>query len=516
MRRTSLSLSLSLSCVVGIGVNKENVNMAPMEGTSSAAASRGAENARKGDEEARRRRNERKLKKQKVNEYRKDTMNRQRSKYSASLMQEARSKLRTNDDDFIKVVKFRNPLPPVPFDPKFLKYPVQRSEFTKYKKTSLEKGYVWASHLPAPNVSVTMTLDPLNTEASCRKPPANVERDYAILREIEKIDASTKLSGETGRGNYSFSQRSRELVKGKTWLLKPQYLDNDTSVSIHNYTSGIDDARAMMEELRKENLFENVKELIAKSFVCANEDIDLSNLQHPTNSTLKCVECIPLIPDMELSANDYHALELCDPVFPSSDDPENASSADATAKRMNRGFFLVDAISTSKDDRKDVDEDGGTISHLVPTAAGSAKAESIELAGSYDPAKISYEGAVAWMRDYTIEGIPFGNEIALIFGSSNGEKTVRFIPLDGMKYSMKRKKSSKQQVAYRKKKRVRIARRGLYPDEQSERENRRLGTMQKSASAPSQHPATSNGQSAPDTKKSANIWGDSDDDSDAD
>lgn len=110
-------------------------------------------------------------------------------------------------------MKYLNTLPPVPFESKFLKCPLEEDRYTKYKETSLEKNFKW--DLVA-DIDVGVCLDLIDMQA------------YTVPHNPPKLEATdAKLCAPV-----TTEKVSKLAPAAIPWLRKPQYLANDYSETV--------------------------------------------------------------------------------------------------------------------------------------------------------------------------------------------------------------------------------------------------------------------------------------------
>jgi RNA polymerase II-associated factor 1 len=61
------------------------------------------------------------------------------------------------ESQFLATIRYTNVLPDIPFDPKFLAYPLSKLRFVKYTTTSLEKNYKYLLHTE-PDMGIPIDL----------------------------------------------------------------------------------------------------------------------------------------------------------------------------------------------------------------------------------------------------------------------------------------------------------------------------------------------------------------------
>jgi RNA polymerase II-associated factor 1 len=74
---------------------------------------------------------------------------------------------------FLCKVKYASALPPLPFDPKFLKCPLEEDRYVKFKETTMERNYKWELF---PDTDVGVSLDLIDLRA------------YAVPDQVPKLE----------------------------------------------------------------------------------------------------------------------------------------------------------------------------------------------------------------------------------------------------------------------------------------------------------------------------------------
>jgi len=178
-------------------------------------------------------------------------------------------------------VTIYNKLPELPYDPKFLKCPLEVNRYYTYRETSLEREYKFEM-LTGIDVGVNLDLIDISSFAVPEHPPPLDPVDQQL------IEAASKTT-------------LKQVTTPAAFLLHPQYLSIEERA-----TSGLASSAALMNTKEKEELLSNEDEK-SKLFLEINDTFEAAKglPVHPTNPRLKPVEILPLLPDDELWGNEY-------------------------------------------------------------------------------------------------------------------------------------------------------------------------------------------------------------------
>ncbi|KAE9011690.1 hypothetical protein PF011_g9247 [Phytophthora fragariae] len=287
------------------------------ETNGAAAASAGQSNGRSRDaDETRRRRappganatpEERaryELERKKVAKYKEDKLKARRDHTRMILESHAQAKRRAllgKQSEFLANLEFRNTLPDIPFDTKFVKYPHERERLIKYKPNTLEMDYTYEIH-EEPNLGLTIDLiDPAKYEAPAEPEPLEVGDEQVLM--MKEDHANTK-----GR------PKVRPTV---SWLRRTEYMGNDLYDSVHKFKSEAE-IQSALREGTENALAEVVSVTLEDRAEASFRDInDPKLLVHPHSKKKKIAKVWDVFPDQLLSANKYAILSY--DILPSED-----------------------------------------------------------------------------------------------------------------------------------------------------------------------------------------------------
>ena len=306
-------------------------------------------------------------------------------------------------------IEFKNDLPPVPVDWKFLRVPVSRESFTKYSHLDLEeerrKDVALVSDLG-------ITLDPM-VAAAFRVPRERPLIDPADLALLEDGDGAKT---RTGIVDQKKKKVKRPDLSKALWLMNTQYISS----------------ASMPEHLgRSEQAYAKGKSRGAGAGADADDGRDPREVQiesiersfaaaakppvHPkAPKTVKPLEVIPVTPDFERWAGDHlHFVFDEDPCK----DVATLEGADDRAKSaaMERAIAKPFTVTTSEGPSK-------VLGLMLPADPSLSSAF----------AKEGEEEEYAWVREYkyAVEPEPDPSLGTCVFFFDNAAKTARYVELN--------------------------------------------------------------------------------------
>jgi len=242
-----------------------------------------------------------------------------------------------------------------------------RDRLYKYKlKNSLEQSYQYRIHIE-PDIGPPIHLiDPKS--ASVPNVPL-AEEDRELLKDDD--DHFVKGSNYAHLGNDDgipdlerFVKTAERARRGRSWLLKTQYLDNNLKKSVHNYTSEADIVRRKREEFESEmKAYEKesqkpLKERILETFEVAGSD------ELPKHKKgLKPVKILDVVPSLDLCENEYYHVSFDSPnILPEDSDKLQDRSSKAKyilnhSRLFTKGNNVALLIPTSKKSLLDDDDE---------------------------------------------------------------------------------------------------------------------------------------------------------------
>jgi RNA polymerase II-associated factor 1 len=173
-----------------------------------------------------------------------------------------------------------NKLPELPYDPKFLKCPLEENRYYTYRETSLEREYKFEM-LSGIDVGVSMDLIDISCYAVPEHPPPMDPIDHQL------IEAASKPS-------------SKPTATPVAFLLHPQYANENERGSF-----GVVGASSAQNKDRDDGA--NFEDDRTKQIQQINDSFEAAktNPVHPTNPKLKPAQILPLLPDEDLWGNEY-------------------------------------------------------------------------------------------------------------------------------------------------------------------------------------------------------------------
>lgn len=190
-------------------------------------------------------------------------------------------------------MKYRNTLPSIPFDPKFLDVPFASDFLWGYRLSSLERNYKYRIHMNPPQLRDDM-VDPLGAEEWAK----SIELDSRDEALIKKEGADVKVARR-------FASTAREK---KTWMVKTSY----TTINQHSApgSSAInapdDTSRQILAETEDEDLkLASIERQFEEAKMAAQDSSSLSN---KLGKKIKSVR--PLVPDRFLRELNLHLVRF--------------------------------------------------------------------------------------------------------------------------------------------------------------------------------------------------------------
>jgi len=220
------------------------------------------------------------------------------------------------ESEFVCTLQFMNKLPELPYDPKFLKCPLEDSRHSTYRETSLERDYKFEL-LTGIDVGVTLDLVDMSSFAVPKNPTPLDPMDQQLI------------AGSTKQGGKQHTPAP--------FILHPQYSTSDS------YDKGMPLGVTLPKEHREAVSMEDDQE---KQIANINGSFDAALVapKHPTNAKLKPLHIFPLLPDEDLWGNEYSEVVFdTDPVL----DEEETSPEENTHKRKNA---IIKSVSLPGDD----------------------------------------------------------------------------------------------------------------------------------------------------------------------
>ncbi|XP_011402726.1 PREDICTED: RNA polymerase II-associated factor 1 homolog [Amphimedon queenslandica] len=189
-------------------------------------------------------------------------------------------------NDLLCSVQFKNVLPDVPFEPKFITYPFDSLRFIQYNPTSLERNH---RHETLTEVDLGVSVDLILHETHTSLEPADSELhpDDKILLE-EEVTAQPE------------SKRARQHARNVSWLRRTEYISSELTRS-HTVgeTAETKVGYNVKKKLQGLNLYKDRDSQISaieSTFTAAQKPI----LKHYSKPGVEAREVLPLFPDFKL------------------------------------------------------------------------------------------------------------------------------------------------------------------------------------------------------------------------
>ncbi|CAD5119701.1 DgyrCDS8292 [Dimorphilus gyrociliatus] len=186
--------------------------------------------------------------------------------------------------DLVCRIKYNNKAPDIPFDPKFLVYPIDRNHFVHYKPTSLERTHK-SELLTEPDLG--MNIDLINPDAY--NPPLTggiLDPEDEQLLEEELITAQD-------------AKRSQRHNRNVSWLRKTEYISTEYNRFVQKSGHEARVGHNVKQYLAEENLYKDKEEqikAIEKTFNAAQAPIT----EHYSKKGVHPVSILPVYPDFDM------------------------------------------------------------------------------------------------------------------------------------------------------------------------------------------------------------------------
>ncbi|CAK4624654.1 hypothetical protein LEN26_013797 [Aphanomyces euteiches] len=269
----------------------------------------------------------------KIQKYKDDKLKERKDHTRRVLEQQAQEKRRAllgRQSEFIGTLEFRNQLPDLPFDAKFIQYPHDPDRFVKYRPTLVERDYVHEFYVE-PNLGLPIDLiDPEKFEVP------NASQRYMSNQEIELLNMTEIVNGST-----TSKAKIRPHVP---WLRRSEFMGTDLSEAVHQFKNESE----LQVEIRDKNqamlsvvMQKDLEQRATESFdLCPTED----NMVHPLNKSLQPVQVWDVFPDEILSSNIYSILSY--DILPSTE-THDPSMFDRESRSLLRNVVTVSQPNTS-------------------------------------------------------------------------------------------------------------------------------------------------------------------------
>ncbi|TMW60685.1 hypothetical protein Poli38472_000727 [Pythium oligandrum] len=234
------------------------------------------------------------LERKKIQKYKEDKLKARRDHTRMILESHAQAKRRAllgKQSEFLTNLEFRNTLPDLPFDTKFLQYPHEADRLIKYKPNSLEMDYVYEVHEDS-NLGLNIDLiDPAKYEVPENPGPLEVGDEQVLMMK--------EVNAKNGKA------KARPSV---TWLRRTEYMGTDLSEMTHKFKSEVEIQSALREGT--ENALAEVVQLSLEDRAEASfrDASNAKTLVHPFKKNLKAAKVWDVFPDQIVAPNKYAIL----------------------------------------------------------------------------------------------------------------------------------------------------------------------------------------------------------------
>eukprot|EP00899_Mesostigma_viride_P019211 jgi/Mesvir1/27291/Mv07124-RA.1 len=315
---------------------------------------------------------------------------------------------------FLSTIRFRNELPEVPVEPKFLKLPFNKDKLCSYQVTTLEKNF---KHdlVVEPDLGIPIQLMNFDIWDPKKYPQELHPADAALLEDDDLAPADGKPGSKRAPGTTPAPVERARIDRG--WLLATSYISNDTGDRSAKLDRGLNEKRYKSMKAREQLAAQELGDvderttrvrLIEETFRKAKEPP-----VHATNPSLTAVEVYPVLPFVE-RWGDFYANLVFD-AHPLADSEVYGKLPPQATDRL-----ATRAILSFHDPEKD-----------VPLELKVGKEKSLQLMLPR-PAEVDDDSAdemeFNWVRDYRYQvkpGPADRNTFCFVFDSDG----VRYLPM---------------------------------------------------------------------------------------
>lgn len=259
---------------------------------------------------------------------------------------------------FLSRTIYKNTLPEIPFEPKFLEYKFEEDRFTSYNTTSLERQHKIELHVPR-NLGIHIEL----IDPRAYKPKDKNKRDLhpddekLIEDEKSKIDKTRSLIHNEATNIFRRSEiiASKNRHYGKVGLdIVERKLGAGRQSQQKHATGARKEAMMRQNKQLEYKTREEQIETIEKGFQAVKDQTKYHN--HPQKKGVHAVEYLPIFPDFETWQH-----PCCQVVFDT--DPAQGGIGQTQEDRLANDEELSQAMI-----RGMVDEDGDQfVAYFMPT-----------------------------------------------------------------------------------------------------------------------------------------------------
>ncbi|KXS18655.1 hypothetical protein M427DRAFT_29557 [Gonapodya prolifera JEL478] len=212
--------------------------------------------------------------------------------------------------------KYKNNPPPLPFEPKLLKYPFDRDRLHRYIPSDLadnDQLEVWPQDHELGVPLNLFTLGVFERELKKagtglafprpRRPEELDPKDAALVGSLDQINALATSASVAVGGVIQPKPVGAAVVRpgNVSWLRKTQYISSDANKHLGYKAPQVEHGSApspALEDIPESELLSRLQTTVERSFDSV-KNTDLSRLRHPTKPELRAVEAYPLVPDFE-------------------------------------------------------------------------------------------------------------------------------------------------------------------------------------------------------------------------
>lgn len=304
---------------------------------------------------------------------------------------------------FICKLKFRDELPDVTAQPKFMSLKRDKERAAKYGITSLEN--VHKPHLYVePDLGIPLDLLDLSVYNALKDQMLNTVPEDDILLQEDVSATPVKKDG--------LKVKERPTDKGMSWLVKTQYI-SPLSTDAHRQSLTEKQARELRETRGRDILDslnsreKKIKDIVSSFEACKSLPV------HATNNKLRPVEILPLFPDFE-RWNDQFVVATFDGA--PTTDSESYNKMEKSVRDAHEAQAVMKSFVASTSGSAKLDK---FLAYMVPSVGELSK-------DIYDENEdISY----TWVREYHWDVRGEDADDPTNFLVAFGESEARYMPL---------------------------------------------------------------------------------------
>lgn len=208
--------------------------------------------------------------------------------------------------------RYRTSIPPVPIEPKFLKFDFDPNRFIRYRPSQVESKYKF-NILVDTRVNVPVDLIDLETYKAKTLKPSHKTGDDDMHIEDRKlfslIDAALRSDTQAQKGGSKKALREQQHDLQVNWLRPPIYMSSE----VQTFGKGVENksCKTNSKTDRNNNDGDILSSILAKNGRLSKQDIideidrgfnaiqTKTEFVHPNKPGVQCVSVTPLLPDVD-------------------------------------------------------------------------------------------------------------------------------------------------------------------------------------------------------------------------